>query len=171
MRRCLAGDPDAWRQVHRRFGPLVVCRVRKLLGGRRGDWELVDELSERVWCGLVLPNDVRFRAFDPERGSLGAFFTALARQQIRLHRRAELRARARQAPVARSTSESAASACETEALLRDFLDGLPPALRRFCLRCLQERPSLAGGNRQATDYARKMQLRVRKRLRDFMRTK
>src|SRR6184192_429522 len=69
----LAGDPEAFAEVMRRYDPVVRYKIWRVLGGSRllASDALDGQIAE-LWCGLIADNMATLRQWDPERGELFA---------------------------------------------------------------------------------------------------
>lgn len=80
IRRLLLRDARAWRAFHRRFEPLVLAAVRKVVSRFRicGAPSDIDEIRAALFASLIEDDLRKLRSFDPSRGSLDGFLRLLA---------------------------------------------------------------------------------------------
>ncbi len=71
--RLKSGDPDAMAELYDRYGRLTYSVVLRMVRDRALAEDLVQEAFLRVWN--------RVQAFDPEKGSIGAWLLAVARNR------------------------------------------------------------------------------------------
>ena len=83
------GDQAGMEELHRRYGGMIHYIVRGILPDPRDVEECISDISMGVWQGA--------KGFDPERGSLPAWLTAIARNTAVSHLRASRRHADRQA--------------------------------------------------------------------------
>jgi len=102
------GDPDSLARVYQRWGPLVYTLARRALGTP----EDAEDLAQQVFVAAWRSRDT----FDPERGALPAWLTAITRNKIA----DQLRARQREATRVQGATQEAVQ--ETPTLAPDDLD-------------------------------------------------
>ena len=141
MTAVLARDEAAWRELFRRFGPLLAHGVRRAAaraGGRLYHEEVEEILAEVRWS--LLQNDLRkLRAWDPRRGArLGTWLGFLAMHAAFDHLRAQSRRPRTQpledlpeAPAPEPSALDRLLESESQAWLRDRLATLSAQDRRF----------------------------------------
>lgn len=80
IRRLLLRDARAWRAFYRRFEPVVLSAVRKVVSRFRtcGAPSDVDEIRAALFASLIEDDLRKLRSFDPSRGSLDGFLRLLA---------------------------------------------------------------------------------------------
>jgi DNA-directed RNA polymerase specialized sigma24 family protein len=81
LKRCLAGDAQAWRQWVAETAPVIRHAVVQTLlrhTGRMRD-EDADELTQDVYVRLVRDDCRLLRSYDPDRSRLGTWLTLVAR--------------------------------------------------------------------------------------------
>jgi RNA polymerase sigma-70 factor (ECF subfamily) len=121
----LARDEGALREVIDAFGPLVYGMARRVVA----DPQLAEEVAQDAFLALWR----RPGAFDPERGSLGAFLVAIARNKaIDLVRREQAARRARDSLAAEAEASAGGPSVEplTEADERHEVAGALAQLSR-----------------------------------------
>jgi len=126
VRRCAAGDdPDAWRELVDRYGPLLKALARRMLGRRTGraDDADVDEVAAEVFLALLRQERRLLVRYDPA-WRLATYLGVVCRTEVlRL-----LRRRGRSpGPLPRETAAEAVGAAADERLrarVREALDGL-----------------------------------------------
>ena len=135
---CLSGEQSAWERLYRRCHPALILAVRKHLGPRADDQELVDEIAAQVWF-LVIQNDGQvLNRFSTKRDCrLASYLGGLARNQVRNHTRGEQRRQAREVEATRrhwsgATTHAARNPLETQ----DFLSTLTDREREYVAWCL-----------------------------------
>jgi DNA-directed RNA polymerase specialized sigma24 family protein len=85
---CLAGNTLAWESLVARHEPRVRAVAGRLLG-RKASWDLVEDIVANVWLLLWEDGRRRLQAFDPRRGSLEAYLSAVTRREVQRQCRAE----------------------------------------------------------------------------------
>lgn len=93
VRRLLLRDGRAWRAFHRRFEPLVLAAVGKVVRRCRvcRDGSDVDEIRAALFASLVEDDMRKLRRFDPSRGCLDGWLHRLATHAAWDHVRARTR--------------------------------------------------------------------------------
>lgn len=86
VQRAIARDPEAVRQLVKSLGPAVRGRIAKALMRRRGPEgrvaQEVEDLAQEVFLALFDHGGRALRAWDPQRGPLGAFVALIADHQV-----------------------------------------------------------------------------------------
>src|SRR4051794_1172770 len=168
--RCLAAERAAWEELYRRFQPGLAAGVRSLLGRRREDEELVEEITARVWLSVLDRPDRLLAPFDPSRHvRLSTYLTFLARKELQTYWRSERRRRWREDIAAALRGQGASgSPAEVDTAMQEFLALLTPRERAFCEAFLL--PSSHGNPAEIFSKTNVWQLRhrVERKLRDFL---
>lgn len=131
--RCLAGQPGAWDQLYTEVHTGLLVAIRRQLGARSSDPNLVDEIAARVWYALVADGGWRLDAFDASRGCrLSTYLATLARSEASGFFRAERRRRQRERLASRPerTWDDQLGGLSREEL-REFVRRLTPREREF----------------------------------------
>jgi hypothetical protein len=68
----LAGDPEAFAEVMRRYDPVVRYKIWRVLGGHLLAPEALDGRVAELWCALLADDLALLRQWDPELGELFA---------------------------------------------------------------------------------------------------
>lgn len=168
---CLAQEPGAWERLYRLCQPRLEGAIRAMLGSRRGDGELVQELASRVWFNLVQDDHRLLRRFDPRRGCrLTTFLSLCSRSVVKSHCRSERRRRRRERRMQATRPPAAAQSLEGRWAFEEFVATLSPREREFLSRCLLACPSRE--DRAGFTAANTWQLghRIRRKLRQYFRS-
>jgi RNA polymerase sigma-70 factor, ECF subfamily len=135
-----AGDEDAFSVLYRRFLPLVTRWCLRETGNR----ELAADLSAEVFAAALRGS----RGYRPERGSVGAWLTGIARNKLRESRRRgrvedSARRRLGLEPVALSDVdlERVEQIASLDAELQALVDALPADQREALVRRVVEERS------------------------------
>ncbi|RIK80371.1 MAG: hypothetical protein DCC68_11100 [Planctomycetota bacterium] len=134
--RALAKEPGAWDDLYYRCHQPLLAAIRAIIGSRRLDPNLVDELAARVWYAVVRDDAKLLDRFDPGRGcSLTTYLALLAKDEASRLFRSEKRRRKRETAVATSDkklpAKSAPATGATQITLAEFAATLTPAERTF----------------------------------------
>lgn len=135
VRRCAAGEPEAWEAFLARFGPLLAALSRRMLTRHlgRADASDVDEVVAEVLLALVRRDRVLLRRYDPAfrvstylgvicRSEVGRFLRRRSRQRgAALEDESQLPARPAAAPLEQLVEAERAG---TLGGLRAALEGL-----------------------------------------------
>ncbi|MCB9545891.1 MAG: sigma-70 family RNA polymerase sigma factor [Myxococcales bacterium] len=87
IERALRGESRARRALVERVGPTIQARVRHLTGGRPIGAEGPDDLVQQVFERLLRDDGRLLRAWQPDRGSLQAYCSVIARSVVSERRR------------------------------------------------------------------------------------
>ena len=89
VQRAIDREPEAVRQLVKSLSPVVQGRIAKALMRRRGPHgqrrdvaQEVEDLAQEVFLALFDHGGRALRAWDPERGPLGAFVALIADHQV-----------------------------------------------------------------------------------------
>lgn len=134
--RALAKEPGAWDDLYYRCHQPLLAAIRAIIGSRRLDPNLVDELAARVWYAVVREDGKLLDRFDPGRGcALTTYLALLAKDEASRLFRSEKRRRKRETAVATSDkklpAKSAPATGSTQITLAEFAATLTPAERTF----------------------------------------
>jgi hypothetical protein len=167
---CLAGDGDAWRQLHHRYyGPLLRWVTRRLsTHAYRG--VSAEDIAAAVWEALWTDHGRRLRAYDSSRASFATYLRMLARARLRLlFRRHPLGFAAREVALGeRDLADEQAVGLSFEALLEDFLPLLTPRERWFLLTHLLGGDGTSPEGRLSPDSYWKLRQRIWLKLLTFL---
>jgi RNA polymerase sigma factor (sigma-70 family) len=168
--QCLAGDEAAWDELYRRHHPALLRVIKILLVSKTGRADLVEEIASRVWYSLVSENGRRLGRYDANLGCrLITFLTAMARNEILQHIRAERRRRAREQFASQPESVSPLlNNWQGKNLVEEFVSTLTPREREY-FRC--NLLNLSSGDANTTSKSNSWQLkhRVQRKLKFFIR--
>ncbi len=92
VRRCAAGDPEAWRRLMRQYGALVAHAVRTTLQRvfKQADPNQVDDAVQSVWLSLCADGCRRLRGFEG-KSALSTWLTVLSTRRALDAIRTEMR--------------------------------------------------------------------------------
>ncbi len=140
--RCVAGQVNAWEELHAQCNHQLVQIVCVLLSGRTSDINLAEEITARVWYALVADDGELLTRYDPGRGArLITFLRAIARDEVRRHFRSELRRRVREGKASRQRAPHySTDDDQVDVSLNEFLETLSPSERQFCGEYLLDSP-------------------------------
>ncbi|HEV3262941.1 MAG TPA: hypothetical protein VG013_39260 [Gemmataceae bacterium] len=136
LRQCLDGDEAAWKLFALRHWPLLLDAVARLAGSKGADGEFVEEIADRVWCSLFVPDRSRLLAFDVGRGGLSTYLAALAWQELLLDYREEERRKRLRVRMPRRHQDQRIEMPEQRIIQEEFEARLPPRERQFFRECL-----------------------------------
>lgn len=125
VRRCLAGDEQAWQEFHARYRPVVERLAASALKRGRAGQDLAEEISSAVFEALV---DGKYRALRSFRWqcSIETWLRILVRTfMIRRLRRKTPRPEARESTPPEAEPPEVAMAAEARAEVRRVLRELP----------------------------------------------
>jgi DNA-directed RNA polymerase specialized sigma24 family protein len=163
---CLNANQRAWDQLYKQYNPWLLLLAGRLLGGRARQ-DLVEDIAANVWFALVEAEGLR--GFDPQRGSLAGYLSALVRRQVQRHRRLE---RSCQPHVLLGTGERLADPASLSGasilLWDDFEARLSPAEQRFLQAELFPVADDQSTKPLSDSYVRKLRQRVRAKLLSFL---
>lgn len=144
VQRCLSGDQDAWRELVRVYGPVVLAVVRRVLGTR--DEDEAEDLCAEVFRSLIEEGGARLRVYDPRYALstwLGAIARSVALDRLRSRRAAERAERRAPPPAEEESPLEQAARGETsravEAILRELSPRERLVVRLFYYRGLRYR--------------------------------
>jgi DNA-directed RNA polymerase specialized sigma24 family protein len=128
VQRCRAQDATAWRQLFFEYHPRLVAWIQHRLRTRGN---IVDEITEAVWFGLV-SNPRHLKAFNPARSTLFNYLALLAVHYMHQRRRSERSRAAREQPLRdEPTTSHHGSNVSVSVMMEDFLSVLPPTMREL----------------------------------------
>jgi DNA-directed RNA polymerase specialized sigma24 family protein len=160
VRRCLAGDEDAWTDLYRRYHASLLRHVERLLWPGPDRADRAEEVLARLWYALVRGRGAPLHRFDPARGPLGGLLAAVARQQLyRLCRSARRPGHTLRPLPARDIAAPPAEPVSERVLLEEFVGRLTPTEARF----YRERLLAARAGREAPLSGAEEKLRQRVR--------
>ncbi|MFZ5830725.1 MAG: hypothetical protein ACOY3P_11590 [Planctomycetota bacterium] len=138
MHRCLSGDERAWEGLYHQFHPGLVETIRFLLGGGEAEFQLIDEISARVWYALVQEDSRLLASFDARRNCrFELFLKGLARIEVLRYLRAEKRRNSHElAGGMRAIQGRDGSDWQAWSLLDEFAATLSPSDREFLTKHL-----------------------------------
>jgi len=162
--RCLGGDAAAWSELFAYCHAGLQRSIRAFLGRAGSDASLIDEISARVWYGLVRNEFELLARFDPNRGCrFITFLAALAKAETRVFLRSERRRKTREHFASRP--EVAYRTISTQLLSQEeFLATLTPSERLF----FDEVLTAVGSDDAAGRYSKHNQWQLRHRVRKKM---
>jgi DNA-directed RNA polymerase specialized sigma24 family protein len=133
LEQCLAGDEVAWKVLFEYYQPFLNILVKKSLGSRVRDEDMIRDICGEVWCALLSKARSRLVDFDPnKRCRLHTYLNHIARFEI-LHRVKAINQRmlreriADLAPLVGRDQDGLA-----DILLQEFLATLTLREREFC---------------------------------------
>ncbi len=135
---CLTRKPGAWERMYNRAHPALMMAVRKHLGSRAGDQQLVEEIAAQVWYLLIQHDGELLDRFSTDRDRrLSSYLGGLAQNQVRTYDRGEQRRHAREAEATRShrageTIHESRNPLE----MQDFLSTLTDWERQYVAWCM-----------------------------------
>jgi hypothetical protein len=168
VERCLNGEPEAWdllyKQCHR---PLLVA-IKSFAGEKGVDPEFLDEIAARVWYAIVSDDAKLLRRFDPARDCrLITFLGGIARNQLRMYSRSELRLRLRELTAGGNPANPADPMMGISDLeMDDLLATLSMGEREFLVWSTTSNLVDVGGDRFA-DSAAQWGYRLRRKIQKF----
>ena len=112
------GDQAGMEELHRRYGGMIHYIVRGILSDPRDVEECISDISMGVWQGA--------KGFDPARGSLSTWLTAVARNTAVSHLRASRRHTDRQTPL--EENQPGGESPEEKAIRTEQVEQLQAAL-------------------------------------------
>jgi len=136
---CLTRKPGAWERMYNRAHPALMMAVRKHLGSRAGDQQLVEEIAAQVWYLLIQHDGELLNRFSTERDRrLSSYLGGLAQNQVRTYDRGEQRRHAREAEATRShrageTIHESRNPLE----MQDFLSTLSDREKKYVAWCMR----------------------------------
>jgi RNA polymerase sigma-70 factor (ECF subfamily) len=92
VRRCIAGDPDGWREMMSKYGGLVAHAVRNtfLRVLKQAEASLVDDAIQAIWLSLCADGCRRLRGFE-SKAALSTWLTVLSTRRALDYIRSEMR--------------------------------------------------------------------------------
>lgn len=127
LQRVADHDPDALAALYERHSGLVYLRINLILHDQAASEDLVQEVFLTVWKHAA--------EFDPQRGPLGAWLTAVARNRARDYLRwKKLRTGPKQLDFERPVTPDTLADLEQEIMDRDRTGALRRALARLDVR-------------------------------------
>ncbi len=92
VRRCIAGEADAWREIMAKYGALVAHAVRTTFNRvlKQADPNLVDDAVQSVWLALCADACRRLRGFE-SKSALSTWLTVLSTRRALDYIRTEMR--------------------------------------------------------------------------------
>ncbi len=130
--RCARGDVAAWEELYQQHHPALLRSISVLLGTKKPDRNLVDELAAQVWYSLVDEDGELLGKFCPTHGArLNTFIRAVAKDVTYRYFRAEQRRRKRELTAARAGSDGHDSDDHLDDSLSEFLGTLSESEREF----------------------------------------
>jgi hypothetical protein len=78
LRAVIAGDPEAFAELMRRFDPVVRAQVARVTPK-----ESIDEEIAEFWCGLIGERFAPLQGWEPDGGLLAQWISFLAAQACR----------------------------------------------------------------------------------------
>lgn len=165
IEKCIEGDELAWSQFLNRYRGGVRQAVRRCLGGRGSDGDLIEEIEARVWLALWWRGAKALRDYDERRASLATYLSWQSLRQVQRWRREELR-RAKCLPLRGAVA--AGAECYPEAILREEAAALLTAQeRKYFIHLCGD--NAAEGVCQFSDSNRwKLHERVRRKINAFL---
>lgn len=170
VERCLRGDQDAWRELVRVYGPVVLAVVRRTLGIR--DEDEAEDLCAEVFRALIENGGARLRAYNPRYALstwLGAIARSVALDWLRSRRAAERAERRASLPAGEDSPVERAMREETAHAVDAALGELSPrerlAVRLFYYRGLRYR-EIASALRMPVNTVSSILFRVLEKLRE-----
>lgn len=132
--RCVAGEVNAWEELHQQCNGSLLATIRVLLAGRSNDPNLADDIAAQVWYGLVENDGELLLRYDPNCGArLITFMRAIARDMMCRHFRSERRRLVRESAASSERPQHHATERDQfEISLDEFLETLTPSERQFC---------------------------------------
>ena len=177
VKRCLAGERQAWGDLYDGFHELLIDKAMSLLGARPDKREVSDEIAARVWYCLIADDFNLLRQFDGERGCrLQSYLATICHHQLLNYRKSEKRRRARETAVSMNDQFQLCDngdCSETPPTLPvEFHDLLTPREKEFCETYLLADFSNGEGPEKAGDFSqsniRQLRTRVRRKLVKFI---
>jgi DNA-directed RNA polymerase specialized sigma24 family protein len=166
---CLAGEESAWKLLVARHEPRLRALAGRLLG-RKGHWDIVEDIVTAVWLSLWQDSRRRLQGFDPQRGSLATYLNALTRRAVQRQRRAD---GAWRVLVPLGTGEGIADPREQnpdwELLWDEFLPQLSERQREFLQGELPAAAAPLGAMPVMASSARKVRQRLLTKVQRFLR--
>lgn len=130
--RCVRGDVSAWEELYENHHPALLRSIAVLLGTKKSDRNLVDELAAQVWYSLVDEDGSLLSRFCPTHGArLNTFIRAVAKDVTYRYFRTEQRRRKRELTAARAGSGGHDSDENLDDSLSEFLGTLSESEREF----------------------------------------
>ena len=92
VRRCIAGEPDGWRDMMSKYGALVAHAARNtfLRVLKQADASLVDDAIQAIWLSLCADGCRRLRGFE-SKAALSTWLTVLSTRRSLDYIRSEMR--------------------------------------------------------------------------------
>lgn len=163
--RCLSGDEHAWRDLCDRCHRPLAEVIRRQLGRRSAQEEIVQEVAARYWYALVIDRR-RLERYDPGRGArLSTYLAHQARLETLCYLRAERRRRNRERRGPRRAKAYADAMLGVA--VQDFIRDLTPREREFLEGDLLGQ-HVAGGAELTRANRWQLRHRVREKLRAFL---
>ncbi len=136
--RCVSGEAAAWEELYAQCHDALCASIRVMLGRRRSDSDLIDEMAARVWYRLVNNDGELLARYSPRRGArLITFMRALAKDEICRNARNEVRRRGRELVAVQSRRQPVeVDLAVLGSDLRVFLETLTPQEHKFCREVL-----------------------------------
>ena len=90
--RCIAGEPDGWSELMKKYGALVAHAVRNtfLRVLKQADASLVDDAIQAVWLNLCADGCRRLKGFE-SKAALSTWLTVLSTRRALDYIRSEMR--------------------------------------------------------------------------------
>jgi len=168
LQGCLDLDSSAWSCFYARFGELIDRTVRRALGARVVDANLVDELVEEVNVNLFLGR-IALSAFEERADLLEKFLEQSARQVVR--RYFQKRTRRRKHEVQATNAQLAKLTREFELVddvtVEEFRARLTPAQDHFFVTVLLGNREKPPGHPAATDGERRLTCQISESWKNF----
>ncbi len=168
--RCVAGEAGGWDELYAEFHRGLLFSIRRYLGSRKRDRNLVEEIAARVWYALVADGARQLDRFDVNRGwCLSTYLASFAKREAVGWLRAERCRQQHEGMVSRREANGNHSLQGVSHIdLYDFLQTLTPREHEFVYGFLL-RP-IGEGSGLALSDANRWQLvsRIRRKLQRFL---